>query len=194
MTPVTISEAARQLNVHKSTISRQVRDGIIPNRGTDSAPMVDVDEAKLARASGLDRSKQRGPDSPLFNASSTIGAPVDDDDAAPPAAARGQTGGLDYQKARTAREGYQARLAQIELEKQLGGLLDKSEVVDAFFALGAGLREMMDTRRQTLASRLVGVTDVSAIAAILVDEDRKLQQAIAESFERRFVTEAADAA
>jgi hypothetical protein len=76
---VGVSEAARQIGVHKSTISRQVRDGIIPNHGTEMAPLVDVEEAKRARDRGLDRSKQRGPDAPLFGASSAIAPAAEDE-------------------------------------------------------------------------------------------------------------------
>lgn len=46
---VKMSEAARQLGVHRSTIGRQVAAGIIPNRGTDAEPLVDVEEARQAQ-------------------------------------------------------------------------------------------------------------------------------------------------
>jgi transposase-like protein len=186
---VGVSEAARQIGVHKSTISRQVRDGIIPNHGTETAPLVDVEEAKRARDRGLDRSKQRGPEAPLFGASSVIApaAAEDEDDAAAPAK---PAGGLDYQCARTAREGYQARLAQLELEQKLGHLLDKGEVVDAFFTLGASLREMADTVRVDLAQRFG-----AEVGAAVGEELRKMLQRIAESFERQFTEDhPADAA
>lgn len=182
---VGVSEAARQLGVHKSTISRQVAAGIIPNRGTPDAPLVDVEEAKAARARGLDRSKQRGPDAPLFSASSAIGpAPVaEEDEAATPAAQPGRpTGGIDYQKARTAREGYQARLAQLDLEKQLGNLLDKGEVVDAFFTMGQRLRELLEAARLELQGRFG-----DEVGAALAEHFRTTLKAIAEDFERRFV-------
>jgi len=62
---VGVREAARQLGVNPSTISRQVAKGIIPNRGTPRQPMVDLAEARQARATNLDLSKQRGSDSAL---------------------------------------------------------------------------------------------------------------------------------
>jgi len=193
--PVSLSEAARQVGLNKSTISRQLAAGILRNRGTAERPLVDVAEVRAARESGLDRSKQRGPDSPLFGASSAID-PVPPESAAedeeglpepPSAATKPASGGIDYQKARTAREGYQARLAQIELEQKLGNLLDKSEVVDAFFALGAAVRERLDGRRAELAARLVGIADPGAIIGLIAEADRALLGGITEEFERRFL-------
>jgi hypothetical protein len=191
---VGVSEAARQIGVHKSTISRQLAAGIITNRGSKEKPLVDVEEARRARDRGLDRSKQRGPDSPLFGNSSAI-APADEaepdvDGHGAPMPAK-PSGGLDYQKARTAREGYQARLAQIELEQKLGNLLDKGDVVDAFFTMGQRLREVLEQCRLELAARFG-----DAVGAALAEEFRKLQLGLAEEFERRFVKgeETADAA
>lgn len=61
-----VREAARAIGVNASTISRQIAKGIIPNRGTAERPMVSLSEARHARSTGLDVSKQRGATSPLF--------------------------------------------------------------------------------------------------------------------------------
>ncbi|HEY3909454.1 MAG TPA: hypothetical protein VGM07_06145 [Stellaceae bacterium] len=58
---VGVNEAGRRLGVDAGQVSRQIKAGIIPNRGTADRPLVNVDEARQARAIGLDRSKQRGP-------------------------------------------------------------------------------------------------------------------------------------
>lgn len=50
---VGIREAARELGKSPSTISRQVRNGLIPNRGTDTEPKVSIAEARSARSAGL---------------------------------------------------------------------------------------------------------------------------------------------
>ena len=109
---VGVRAAARVLEVSHSTVSRQIAAGIIPNHGTDAAPLVDVDEAREARRRGLDRSKQREP-------------------------AKETVEGHSYQTARTRREEALASLAEITLQRELGRLLDRREVVDAFFTLGA---------------------------------------------------------
>ncbi len=59
--PVSLREAAKALGVAHTTLSRQVRAGKIPNRGTDSRPLVDVEEARAARASNIDPAMQRSP-------------------------------------------------------------------------------------------------------------------------------------
>jgi hypothetical protein len=189
LNPVSISECARELGVHKSTISRQVAAGIIPNRGTADEPKVDVAEARRARERGLDRSKQRGEDAPLFSSASAIGERDDDDAGQPAADATPPKGGLDYQRARTAREGFQARLAQIELEEKLANLLDKGEVVDAFFTMASRLREMTDATRVDVAARFG-----DQVGNAVGEAFRKMLQAIAEDFERRFAQEPANAA
>lgn len=185
---VGIRECARELGLSHSTVSRQVAAGIIPNRGTVDAPLVLVSEARDARQRELDRSKQRGAASPLFGTGERRSP--EHDDSIPAHTPEGR----DYQSARADRERTNARLAQLDLEQRLGNVLDKGEVVDAFFTLGASLRELAETRRASMAQRLVAISDVGTIAGIIAEEDRKMQQAIAESFERRFVQADADAA
>ena len=94
---------------------------------------------------------------------------------------------------RTAREGYQAKIAQLDLEERLGNLLDRAETVDAFFTLAATLREIMERRAPELAASLDGVVDLNARIALVLGSDRKLLQTVADEFSRRFVN-TADAA
>jgi hypothetical protein len=187
---VGVRAAARALEVNPSTISRQLKDGILRNHGTAAEPKLLVSEVRADRERHLDRSKQRGPDAPLFNRSGAI----EPEAAEPEAEGEGApAGGVDYQKARTAREGFQARIAQIDLEERLGNLLDRGEVVDAFFALGQLLRESMEGRRAGLAARLVGISDPSRIGSILAEADGALLLGLAKDFER-FTEESKNAA
>lgn len=202
---VGIRECARQLGVAHSTITRQMQAGILVNRGTAEAPLLDVEEVRAAREIALDPSKRRGAGAPLFDAAAGWAPParsqpqpgpavpatedglddgLDDVEAAP--AAPSASKDLSYQKARTAREGYAARLAQIELVQRLGQVLDKREVLDAFDALGRMLRERLASRAQLVAGRLAGLTDPNAIAALIAEEDRKLLEQLADDFARRF--------
>lgn len=183
---VTLSEGARLLGVHKSTISRQVAAGIIPNRGEPGAPMIDVAEARAAREQELDRSKQRGAQAPLFRRA--IG---DDELGTEPVAPGALASSSSYQSARSRREETNAQLAEIALQERLGLLLDKSEVIDAFFALGASLREMMENARIELAAQFG-----AELGTALAERFRKMQVQIADEIERRFVKDksTADAA
>src|SRR5690349_20190328 len=56
---VGVREAARALGLNASTVSKQVRKGIIPNHGTDTAPLINVAEAKVKRAERLNPLKAR---------------------------------------------------------------------------------------------------------------------------------------
>lgn len=192
-TLMTLTDAARELGVHKSTISRQVAAGQIPNRGTARAPMVDVDEARRARDESLDPSKQRGPDAPLFAPERGEGGEDLDDDAGAdslpgPAPARGgarSTGELNYLRVRTAREAYAAKQAQLDYEREAGQLCDRAEVQDAFYELGQGLRDGLERRAHSLAQRLAGMTDIAAIRAVIAAEDEALLKRLTDDFARR---------
>lgn len=169
-----MSEAARQLGVHKSTVSRQVANGIIPNHGTDDKPLIDVEEARRARELGLDFSKQRAP--------APAAAPAPREDLGP-----------TYQGARGRREQALAEKAEIELKRLRGETLDRGEVTDAAFALGQMLREALETRRAALAQRLAGL-EAGQILALLEDADAQHLAAFADAVESRFRSEEAVAA
>ncbi len=49
------------LGLNKSTVSRQVSKGLIPNHGTAWAPLIDVGEARAVRDRDLDKSKRHDP-------------------------------------------------------------------------------------------------------------------------------------
>ncbi len=183
---ISVRECGRQLDLAHTTIGRQIKAGIIPNHGTESRPLVRLSEVKAARANGLDQSKMRGPNAPLSR-------PLDDgaDEETAAGAADVRAPKLDFNRARTASEGYSAALKQLELEERRGNVLDKAEVIDAVFAIAQALRESIERRQPILASRVAGLADVNAIVQILADEDRKLLQGVADEFTRRFVEPAA---
>src|SRR5690348_15005177 len=118
---VSLTECADALSVHKSTISRQVKAGVIPNHGTIEAPRVSIAEARAARAAQLDQAKQRGPQSPLFaGAPETTPAPPDEDlaRAAEEAVAESEgrapsQRGPTFAEARTSHEGFKALGAKL---------------------------------------------------------------------------------
>lgn len=93
---VSASEAARQLGVHPSQITRGIQQGLITDHAPPSfgRPMINVEEAREARSRGLDRSKQRGPQSPLFVEVRAPQPPASaaPDRATPPAAAGAPAG------------------------------------------------------------------------------------------------------
>jgi hypothetical protein len=188
---VGVRECARQIGLNPSTISRQVAAGIIPNHGSEDAPRVSVAEARAARQENLDLTRRRIPRARLRDdaaadkdaAAGQDAAEDAADDDLPDAPAAGETRrGPSFSATRTAREGYQAKLLQLDYEQRIGNLLDKSEVYDAFFALGTLLRDALETRRQRLASRFADIAP--GLAAALAEDDAKVIAAVSEQFAR----------
>jgi len=184
---ISLRAAAKALGVKASTISRQVRAGIIPNRGKPHDPKVWLDEARLAREGGLDLSKQRGPEAALFARPPSIEEQDEEVEtlerlAAAPGAERKPTADkLNYQTARTAREGYSARLQQLELEQRLGNLLDRTEVEDAFFTMTSRMRDEFMAMGAKLGPELVGLA-AGEIAAKIEAETRSVLERLSNEF------------
>lgn len=175
---VGVREAARQLGVNASTVSRQVAAGIIPNHGTVAAPLIDVDEARRSRDDNLDRSRLRGAGTPLGLPFDVAAAGIDGDaatDGVPDADK------ISFQRVRTEREGFAAKRAQLDYEREIGLLLDKGEAADAVFAIFANVRETMTRDLPAIALRL-GLTPEQT--ATLGEEFRKLQVSMADGLQR----------
>lgn len=129
---VGVREAARQLKVNASTISRQVRAGIIPNRGTDREPKVSVTEAKNARETGLDPAQQRRPITMQGGH-------------ALPSTSRGEL------------EAAKAAIAQLDLAEKLGLTLSRADVEDALATVAREFRDALARRWRILAIDLQGL-------------------------------------
>ena len=135
---VGMREAARRLAQNPSTVSRQIATGIISDHGRVDAPLIDVEEARAARAARaghLDRSKQCGSETPLYTgdgpAAAHLTEPDEDaneDDEETVGSVSTAAKRPSYTTARTAREGYQAKLAQFEYVERIGRLVDEGAV------------------------------------------------------------------
>lgn len=126
---VGVTEAARAIGVHKSTISRQIAAGKIPNRGTASAPKVSITEARQARADNIDPAQQR----------------------AAPTTGSANAHRADYEEAR-------ARMAQLDLAEKLGLVVPRADIEDAIATATRELREALARRWRVLALELQGMT------------------------------------
>ena len=205
---VSASEAARRLGVDPSQITRGIQSGLIRDHAPPGLgrPIVDVVQAREARQSGLDRSKQRGIRSPLFApdtpppaAATPAPEPPETVAAAPvaPAArdAAPEEEGRDpsYQASRARRETAAAEKAEIELAQLRGRTLARAEVMDVALRLGQMPRDALEARRIGLAQRLAGL-DVPAMIGVLTDADEALLAALADAIERELVPEEAGVA
>lgn len=144
-TLVTVAVYARLAGIHRSTVSRQIKTGLIPNHApAGSRPSIDPVEANAARASGLDHGKRR------VRSKSSAPAPTDK-------SAAGDLGlkPPTFSDARVQKEQAQAGLAELTLEERAGRLVDRGEVERAAFEAGKVLRERVLAMPTRLAGELV---------------------------------------
>ena len=121
---VGINEAGRRLGIDPSVVSRQVKSGVIPNRGSAERPLVDIEEARRGRADNLDPSKRRGPTAPLFGTAAPSSADPALSRADDPVKIDTET----YQSARARQAAASAEKVEIELAKMKGELVRCDEV------------------------------------------------------------------
>lgn len=142
---LTVAQYARHAGIHRSTVSRQVAAGVIPNNAAPGKrPMIDAAEADAARAAGLDHGKRRI--RRQAGAKSASASPNDGDLAlAPPT----------FSDARTQREQAQAGLAELNLETRAGRLVNRAAVEAAAFEAGKILRERILAVPVRLAGEIV---------------------------------------
>lgn len=175
---VGVRAAARELGVNPSTISRQIKAGIIPNHGTDAAPAVNVAEARAARASHLDPSKRGNSAGVLLGDRGAAGDDLEGDfgggeNSASEPRSPGD-GGASYRSTKTAREGYLAMLAKLEFEKKSGAVISRAEVERALVDVTRTIRDALLRLGDRLAPDLVNVSDPAVIAKAINEAHREL--------------------
>ncbi len=177
---------ARALKLNPSTVSRQIKKGIIPNRGTDTEPKASLAEARHARGDQLDLAMQRGPDAALDQTQGGADAAAPDgvDDVAPAAAADGidSVGApspgkpsdptrLKFVTARTASAGWDARIKQQQFEEKAGLLVPRAKVDQDAFDTHRILRDRIHAWPSQIAGdvkkHLGATADERTIAAFL---------------------------
>lgn len=174
---VGVRECARRLEakgirINPSTLSRQLAKGIITNHGTPEAPLIDMATVEAERAAGLDQSKQRGADAPLFNDASPPAAgaaelePEGDVDAEPASGEQAKAK-LKYTDARTFREGYAAKLTELQYREKIGELVGQAGSEQGYADAGRILRDRLLSLPAQLAASLAAMTDEAEIAAYL---------------------------
>lgn len=77
--------------------------------------------------------------------------------------------GYGYQEARAERERWQARLAQLEYERESGKLMAADDVASTVAAATTTLRSRLESLPDTLAPQLAAISDEGALRALLAD-------------------------
>lgn len=175
---VGLREAARLLTesgkpISHSTLSRQIERGQIPNRGTPTKPLVNIDEVIRSRAANIDPRLQRQPQpAPLLPSTAAETPPV------------ANAASMEVNTHRADLERTKARLAQLDLEQKLGNLLDKRDVVDAVETVSRALRDQLLAVADTLAPDLAGLTDAAEIRVKIEEAHRKVLMDMVKGFKR----------
>lgn len=185
--PIGVRQAARELSLNPSTVTRYLQSFPELRRGDASRPLVLISELRRHRAGNVNDTMSGNHAGRLLDDD-----PPDEefeDEAAserrsPNGVHGADSAGPGYRQARTARETIQARLGQIQLEERLARLVSRSEVEDAASEAGMMLRDQLGRRNRELSARLARMTDAAEIAAALDASDQEMLGLIADAFDR----------
>lgn len=181
-----VREAAKALGVAASTISRGI--GVkFANHGTQTRPLVDLDEVRTARANHIEPERQaaaykaRGMQLPLPEPDGV------EDDGGEPGSGVGRLasadGELGRERVRKVR-GEADRVEMDNLERQ-GQLAPVGEFADAGFVLGQMLRRALHAREAKLTAAVLAVAhDPAGVRQAIAAADRALETALADRVER----------
>lgn len=165
------SEYARRRDVTRQYINKLVRQGRIP---ADKKKRIDPDVADEVLEQDADPARRLNDPETGDDPDPAEGS---DDDNAGNASFNGQT---SFSRVRTAREGYQAKMAQMDYEERAGKLVKKDEVAKEAYDVSRQLRDRFLTLPQELAGTLVGMSDEKEIARFLRS---KIRDALMEAAE-----------
>lgn len=115
-------------------------------------------------------------------------APDDDTTPEPPAfheAPQDTPRGPTYAQAKTMREAYGAKLAQLEYERETGKLIKKQDVDSAMFEISRTVRDGLINCANRIAAEVSGLTAVDACAEAILKEHRALLDNMARQIRQR---------
>lgn len=160
--PITRTQYARLIGVSPAYVSRLIHQGKIP---TTPEGLVLPSEADAARIVHRDPSRSHLVKSRLADAERAAEAPNT----------------AAYQKARTEKMQYAAKLAELEFERARGELLDKQETLAAFYALCRQARDRLLQIEVRLPPLLAGKRSKEEIGRIIGAEVRAALEDLSEA-------------
>ena len=152
MALITQAEFARQLEVSKPYIHKLVKKGIIKLRNGK----VDTEQALASMKANADPANLLREESPSTTA--------------PVPAGGNPAGAVDFVTARTMREAFKAKLAQLEYEEKSKKLTDASKVSADAFKAGRLLRDELLAIPDRLADVLAAEDDPGEVQKVLLEE------------------------
>lgn len=131
---ISISEAARRVKVHKSTLSRQIRDGQIRSH----SGKVRLAEVLEDRAANIDLR-------PIAAGADPVASLHGDatPDATPDASVLVDGRPMPFHAAKAMKEMYLAQLRKLEFEERTGALIDRAAAEAAFFDTARAFRDTL---------------------------------------------------
>lgn len=152
---VAIREFARQKKVSESTMRKHIDMGRIPVVKTPKGNKIKLPDAEIAW-SGLHRSNSH---------TGTFGKLEDDKDQGTDSIDMSQR----LSKAKTVKEEYNAKLAQVKFEEQKGILIKRELVEFALFELARGVRDELLAVPSKVSPQAVSMTEIQEIDNLVTE-------------------------
>lgn len=171
---MTQTEYARHKNVELAAVKRAISEGRIPEHsiktGSNQRKLIIWEEAdKFWEENTIINNKNEHRQKSLN---------LKDDAPVNKADQKGQSqapqAGNKLTDYRTVREGYAAKMAQIEYEKMIGELTPTADVKKAVSEIGTNIRTALELFADKLSPVMAAETDINKVHKILNDEIRKL--------------------
>lgn len=173
---VSQAEFARSIGKSRQYINKLVKTEKIP---VMAGGMIDPVLARAALSDQSDPARSMIADQGSFeDEDDAFEGEDEDDDYSESGPARGNAQGPSYAKFRTAREGFQAKLAEVDFLERTGRLVKKDEVDREAFDAARQVRDRVLSVPHDVAGVLVGMQDEREIVRFL---QNKLRDALMEA-------------
>lgn len=94
-----------------------------------------------------------------------------------------------YMQAKTAREVYDAKMAQLDYEREIGKLIKKQEVDSALFEISRSIRDGLTNCARRIAAEVSGLTTAEDCEVVIDREHRAILENMTRQFNERALTE-----
>ena len=145
----------------------------------------DPGKAYMAEVNDRQRMAHRGgPVTPTFDRGDDAAGPVS-------MAVGGASKNATYMQAKTAREVYDAKMSQLDYERETGKLIKKQEVEAALFEIARAVRDGLTNSARRIAAEVSSLTTSDECEAVIDRENRAILENMTKAFKDRLQSEAA---
>ena len=95
-----------------------------------------------------------------------------------------------YMQAKTAREVYDAKMSQLDYERETGKLIKKQEVESALFEIARAVRDGLTNSARRIAAEVSSLTTSDECEAVIDRENRAILENMTKAFKDRLQSEA----